>query len=186
MGYVSMPPSMQTALREKMRAEETLAKAYPRDFVGTVSPQELAGKALKAEQFKEAEQQALWRKPPNTPLTQEETTGKYTLGAHDARNDPTKLHLELITPEMLEALGSVLTYGAYERYAPRDWEKGMMHSELFGSAQRHLLAYLQGQMTDESGLPHLWHAFCKIGMLLTMDTRRRDLDDLHVRPGPIV
>jgi len=103
---------------------------------------------------------------------------KNTLGDKDARNDPTKLRMELISPEMLEALGSVLTYGA-TRYSARNWEKGIPHSELFGALQRHLLAYLQGNATDESGMPHLWHAFCDLGMLLMLDIRRPDLDDLH-------
>lgn len=113
--------------------------------------------------------------------------GKYThmlsaksseLGKKDCRDDPKKLRLDLVAPEMLEALGSVLTYGC-GKYGPRNWEKGIPHGELFGAVQRHLLTYLKGDRTDESGLPHLWHAFTSLGMLLTMDIRRQDLDDLH-------
>ena len=121
----------------------------------------------------------------STDEARREALEKCTLGRKDSRDDPKKLRLDLIAPEMTRALGSVLTYGA-QRYAPRNWEKGIPYSELFGAAQRHLLAYQQGEALDESGLPHLWHAFCNIGMLLTMDSRRPDLDDLHVRPGPIV
>lgn len=100
------------------------------------------------------------------------------LGNKDCRNDPTKLRFDLITPEMEEALARVLTYGA-GRYGSRNWEKGIPSSELYAATRRHLFSWLQGEAIDESSLPHLWHAFCNIGMLLTMDQRRPDLDDLH-------
>lgn len=102
------------------------------------------------------------------------------LGNKDCRSDPSKLRFDLIAPEMEEALAKVLTYGANKpAYGPRNWEKGIPFSELYAATRRHLFAWFNGDTMDESGMPHLWHAFCDIGMLLTMDQRRPDLDDLR-------
>lgn len=103
-----------------------------------------------------------------------------TLGRKDCRGDPRKMRLDLVSPEMEEALGKVLTYGA-GRYGERNWEKGIPYSELYGATRRHMLAWLRGEDLDESGLNHLWHAFTSLGMLLTMVQRRPELDDVRVR-----
>lgn len=86
--------------------------------------------------------------------------------------DTGKLRLDLITPEMHRALGEVLTFGA-NKYGDRNWEKGIDLDRLYAANQRHLLAHREGEATDpESGLPHLFHAFCNLGMMLTLDARQ--------------
>ena len=85
--------------------------------------------------------------------------------------DNGKLRLDLIPPEMHRALGEVLTFGA-NKYGDRNWEKGITLDRLYAANQRHLLAFLEGERIDpESGFPHLYHAFCNIGMMLTLDQR---------------
>lgn len=74
----------------------------------------------------------------------------------------------------------VLAFGA-EKYAPRNWEKGLAHSRTFAAAQRHLCARLAGQvLDDESNLDHYAHAACEVMFALAFVVRRRD--DLDDRP----
>src|SRR3990172_7443049 len=85
--------------------------------------------------------------------------------------DGDKLHYNLIPPELLEELAKVLTYGA-NKYAPRNWEKGISRDRLFAALQRHLWSYWGGERVDvESGLDHLSHAACCIAFLITLHKR---------------
>ena len=88
------------------------------------------------------------------------------------KHDAGKLRLDLITPEMHRALGEVLTFGA-DKYGDRNGEEGISEDRLYAACQRHLLAHREGELLDpESGLPHLYHAFCCLGMLLTLARRK--------------
>jgi hypothetical protein len=85
--------------------------------------------------------------------------------------DKDKLRLDLIPPEAIIAIGSVLTFGA-KKYNPRNWEKGMDWGRVYAALQRHLTAWQAGETNDEeSGMPHLWHAACCIVFLLTYEQR---------------
>lgn len=85
--------------------------------------------------------------------------------------DSGKRRLDLITPEMPRALGEVLTFGA-NKYGDRNWEKGIDLDRRYAACQRHLLAVREGEFCDpESGLAHLDHAFCNLGMMLTLARR---------------
>lgn len=66
--------------------------------------------------------------------------------------------LKLIPPWALYAYGWIMESGA-QKYAERNWEKGMPISEYIDSAERHLQAYKMG-LRDE---PHLWQALWNIG-----------------------
>jgi hypothetical protein len=91
--------------------------------------------------------------------------------------DQGKLRLDLITPEMQVAQAAVLTYGA-DKYGDNNWEQGMPWNKLFGSALRHLYKWWAGEEEDpESGLPHLWHAYCNVGFLLTYAVRKAGTDN---------
>jgi hypothetical protein len=89
-----------------------------------------------------------------------------------------KLRTDLVTPEMIEALARVLTYGA-DKYEDRNWEKGIPYMTSVGAAMRHLLAFQKGIDTDEeSGLYHIDQAFLNLGMVVTFNQRgRKDLDN---------
>ena len=78
----------------------------------------------------------------------------------------------------------VLAFGA-EKYERWNWSKGMSWSRLLDAALRHLLAYADGENTDaESGLSHLAHARCDIGMLLDYEVEHPELDDRRPRSIP--
>ena len=66
-----------------------------------------------------------------------------------------------------------------EKYAPRNWEKGLSFEETFASLMRHLLAWYGGVDRDhETGELHLAHAAWNALALLTFTARgRTDLDD---------
>lgn len=94
--------------------------------------------------------------------------------------DDDKPRMDLIPPDVEEALGKVLTYGA-QKYEDRNWELGMDWGRVYAAARRHLNAYWSGENIDpESNLPHIDHALCCIVFLsayqkrnVGQDTRNR-------------
>ena len=91
--------------------------------------------------------------------------------------DSGKPRLDLIAPEVLLAMGTVLDFGA-RKYAERNWEKGMSWGRVYAAAQRHLCAWQRGEDTDpESGLPHLWHAVTGLHFLVAYEIRESGVDD---------
>ena len=106
-------------------------------------------------------------------------------GGH--KDDSGKVRLELVPPELLFAVGTILTFGA-KKYADRNWEHGMKWSRVFGALMRHLWAWWAGaapstrnfafgQIDGETGYSHLWHAGCCIAFLITYEERRVGDDD---------
>jgi len=82
-----------------------------------------------------------------------------------------KLRVDLVPPEAIEAIAQVLTFGC-SKYEDRGWEKGMTKDELLGSMGRHLLAYQKGELYDkESHLSHLKHALSRLAFLVTLTER---------------
>lgn len=91
--------------------------------------------------------------------------------------DTGKPRLELVPPELIEAVGHVMTYGA-DKYDDRNWEKGMAWGRVYGALQRHLCSWWGGSDCDpETGRSHLWHAACCIAFLLTYEARGIGRDD---------
>lgn len=92
--------------------------------------------------------------------------------------DEGKLRMDLIPPEVLEALAGVLTYGC-NKYEERNWEGGIKYSKIYGSLLRHMMEWWKGIDIDpESSLPHLHHAICNLAFLITYDARKMEgLDD---------
>jgi hypothetical protein len=107
------------------------------------------------------------------------------------KHDAGKQRYDLLAPEGLAGLVSVITFGA-TKYTDRNWEKGMAWGRLFGATMRHLWAWWKGQETDpESGLSHLHHAACCIHFLQTYDARSIGTDDRpkknpQPKPGAII
>lgn len=96
------------------------------------------------------------------------------------KDDTGKLPYHLLPSDAVEEVIKVLQYGS-EKYAPRNWEKGMAWSRPFSALMRHMWAWWRGQNTDpETGLSHLAHAGCCILFLLAYQSRRVGSDD---RPG---
>lgn len=85
--------------------------------------------------------------------------------------------IELVPPEAIVGIAKVLTFGA-KKYAPNNWRKGLPYSRTYGSVQRHLLAWYQGEEIDaDSGLPHLFHAMADIMFLENWNRMHPELDD---------
>lgn len=81
------------------------------------------------------------------------------------RYDAGKIRFDLIPPNAYKELGKILTYGS-QKYAPRNWEKGMEWSKVIASLKRHLLAFELGEDRDpESGLLHIAHVMCNAAFL---------------------
>lgn len=95
--------------------------------------------------------------------------------------DEGKVRMELIPPELLYAVGQVLTYGA-EKYHERNWEQGMCWGRCFGAMMRHMWSWWGGQgpttksflfedFDSETKMSHLWHAACCVTFLIAYEER---------------
>ena len=85
--------------------------------------------------------------------------------------DAGKVRLDLVPPEVMMALGTVLTYGA-EKYEPWNYTKGMRAGRLVASLKRHMIAMEAGEQLDpETSLPHMWMMLANISMLVSCDLR---------------
>jgi len=97
------------------------------------------------------------------------------IGAH--KDDQDKVRMELIPPELMTAVGNILTSGAI-KYDDRNWEKGMDWSRAYGAMLRHQNAWWGGEDNDpETGRSHLWHVACCVTFLLTYEMRGVGKDD---------
>lgn len=93
------------------------------------------------------------------------------------RFDKGKLRYDLLAPDSLEELVKVYTKGA-EKYADRNWEKGMDWHRVFGSLMRHAWKFWRGEDYDEeTGCHHMamvaWNALA----LCSYSLRKVGLDD---------
>jgi len=93
-----------------------------------------------------------------------------------------KVRMELVPSEMIEALARPLTYGA-KKYDSFNWEKGIPYLTSYAAAMRHLLAWRKGvDIDEESGLRHIEQAMLNLGMIVTQTERKRkDLDDRPIK-----
>lgn len=104
------------------------------------------------------------------------------------KDDSDKIRLELIPPELLYAIGTILTFGANKKYEARNWELGMNWSRVFGALMRHMWcwwagkgpttqSFVFGELDEETGKSHLWHAGCCLAFLITYEERKVGTDD---------
>lgn len=76
-----------------------------------------------------------------------------------------KLRYDLIHAEAEKGLVEILTFGA-QKYAERNWEKGMAWSKIISSLKRHIAAIERGEDFDvESGKLHADHVQCNAHFL---------------------
>lgn len=85
---------------------------------------------------------------------------------------------DLISPFALKRIARIYELGA-QKYAPRNWEKGMPISRYLDSALRHIMQFMMG-MQDEDHVAHAaWNLMC----ILHFDCLgRSDLFDLPGSP----
>jgi hypothetical protein len=86
------------------------------------------------------------------------------------KHDGGKARLDLVPPQIIEAVGVVMTHGAekygensYRRVDPKRYRAALM---------RHICKWLKDPhgKDEDSGLPHLWHVACNVAFLLELDT----------------
>lgn len=95
--------------------------------------------------------------------------------------DTNKLRWDLLPFTSLTAVTEVMTYGA-NKYAERNWEKGMRFTRVFASTMRHLTAWFIGEDKDpETKMSHLAHAACNILFLLHYELTTTGTDDRPVQ-----
>jgi len=115
--------------------------------------------------------------PPNTKEVKDTPIGWREEGQ---KLDGNKIRTELLPIEAMLGTAEVLTFGA-EKYAPRNWEKGIAYSRVYGALLRHMMAWWAGEDKDpETGLSHLHHAGCCISFLQTYITR--EMNEYDDRP----
>lgn len=91
--------------------------------------------------------------------------------------DAGKLRTDLVPTEGVTAVAVILGYGA-QKYAARNWEKGMDWSRPYGAALRHLFAWWSGEKVDkDTGYSHLWHAATNIFFLICYELWNKGKDD---------
>lgn len=88
-----------------------------------------------------------------------------------------KLRYDLLPPDGLAELVRVYTKGA-EKYAPRNWERGMAWSKCFASMMRHCWAFWRGEDYDaETGCHHMAMAAWNAMALCVYSLRQIGEDD---------
>lgn len=98
---------------------------------------------------------------------------------HGLRDNSTKAPITMVleATRAIEGIARVLAFGA-KKYGRRNWMKGLKYTEIMDSSDRHQLAMLRGEDTDEeSGLPHADHFACNALFLSEMMHTRPDMDD---------
>jgi hypothetical protein len=115
------------------------------------------------------------KESPNTPDRQAADTAlRYS-------KDKPKLSYISTAPAALEGLARVFAFGAeIKGYGKHNWKKGLRITEVVDSLDRHKLALLNGQDTDdESGIPHVDHLLWNALVLSEMFHTRPDMDDRY-------
>lgn len=103
------------------------------------------------------------------------------------KDDGGKVRYDLLPPEFLEATATILTFGA-NKYADRNWEKGMKWGRVYGALMRHMWSwwggvgpttnsFLFGEVDPETKHSHLWHACCCLAFLVAYEERGVGEDD---------
>lgn len=103
------------------------------------------------------------------------------------KDDADKARVDLFPGDAMLAISDILTLGA-KKYADRNWEKGMRWGRVFAACMRHMWAWWQGkgptnesfvfgELDDETGRSHLWHAGCCIVFLIAYEMRKVGEDD---------
>jgi hypothetical protein len=97
-------------------------------------------------------------------VVEEKFENRYTKSL-GIKHDQGKPPMDLIPSFPLFCIAEVLNYGAV-KYSEHNWRKGMPWTRPYAAAQRHLLAWNDGEDLDpETGLNHIDHALCELMFL---------------------
>jgi hypothetical protein len=109
----------------------------------------------------------------------------FTTGAvRDTNND--KPRPELVSPFALERLAQLYAEGA-NKYADRNWEKGMPYTRVIASLERHILKYKQGLRDEDHLAAAAWNVFALMhyDAMIELGILPTTLDDMpDYRPRP--
>jgi hypothetical protein len=96
------------------------------------------------------------------------------------KHDNGKPTTSLLPSKPLLEIAKVLDFGA-KKYDAHNWRKGIKYSRVLSAAQRHLMAWNDGQTIDpETGITHLAHAACNLLFLLEYELSGKiEFDDRH-------
>lgn len=91
--------------------------------------------------------------------------------------DSAKPRMELISPEALEEMAKVLTFGA-EKYGDYNWSQGIKFTRVIAAILRHTYSFLRGETIDpESGINHMAHVMCNCMFLIHFNKYKKEYDD---------
>jgi len=95
--------------------------------------------------------------------------------------DVGKLRYDLIPPEVLEALASVLTHGA-DKYGDDNWKDGIQYNRVYAALERHLQDWRKGNLIDkDSELPAIWHVLANICFLVYFESKQDKYENFIMR-----
>lgn len=85
------------------------------------------------------------------------------------KHDGGKPRLDLVPPEIIEAVGAVMTHGA-EKYGEASYRQ-VEPKRYRAALMRHICKWLKDPhgIDEDSGLPHLWHIACNVAFLCELD-----------------
>lgn len=118
-------------------------------------------------------------KPNRDIILSDEKGGVVDDGGNDPgkRYNKGKLRYDLVPARAQEEYVRVLTKGS-EKYAARNWERGMSWSGIMASLKRHIAEWEKGEDFDEeTGLPHIAHAMCNAAFLVEFMHTHPEFDD---------
>lgn len=101
---------------------------------------------------------------------------RISYGENKAIREPSigKGRYDLISPFALDRLAKWYELGA-QKYADRNWEKGMPFSRYIDSAKRHLNKYVMGMEDEDHLAAAAWNIFA---ILHHQELNQNDLDDM--------
>lgn len=87
----------------------------------------------------------------------------------DFKTDQGKPRLDLVPPILVEAVGTIMTYGI-DKYQEESW-RTVEPKRYKAAMYRHWLKYLDDPYSrdEESGYYHLWHVACNVTFLLVLE-----------------
>lgn len=96
--------------------------------------------------------------------------------------DDNKPRLDLVPPELIEAVGIVRTYGV-SKYGDSESWKQVEPYRYRAALMRHICLYLEEPdgVDAESGLPHLWHIACNVAFLIALNAEKRPISDFKAK-----
>ena len=95
-----------------------------------------------------------------------------------------KGRFDLIPPYALKRLAQHFENGA-EKYADRNWERGLPLSRYIDSALRHLNAFMEGDRTEDHLSAVAWNIFCYLHTEREVQEGRLPLDLMGVWPATL-